>query len=168
MQEEEVGRSGPGSPYSPSGGGRAHAFGGRDAGQRSTPTTSSPAAAVPTGEIHLHEQKLFIHLGDNKEGDCARWILDTGATNHMIGARGVFSELDTGVHGTVRFGDGSVAGIEGRDTVLVKLKSGEHQALNGVYHIPRLTSNTVSLGQLEENDFKILMENGALKIWDQR
>jgi hypothetical protein len=166
MQEEEEGRSGPGSPYGPSGGGGAHAFGVRGVGQRSTPTTSSPDAAVSASEIHLHEQKLFVHLGDKMEGDCARWILDTGATNHMMGERG--SELDTGVHGTVRFGDGSVVGIEGRDMVLVKLKSGEHQALDGVYHIPRLTCNIVSLGQLEENDFKILMENGALKIWDQR
>jgi hypothetical protein len=110
---------------------------------------------------------LFVHLGGKKEGDSTQWILDTGATNHMMGERSTFSELDMGVHDIVRFGDGSVVSIEGRDTVLVKLKSGEHQALDWVYHITRLTSNIVSLGQLEENGFKILMENGTLKIWDQ-
>ncbi|WVZ61750.1 LOW QUALITY PROTEIN: hypothetical protein U9M48_011574 [Paspalum notatum var. saurae] len=84
----------------------------------------------------------------------------------MMGERGFFSELDTGVHGTVRFGDGSVVGIEGRGTVLFKCKTGEHQALTGVYHIPRLTANIVSLGQLEGDGYKILMECGSLKIWD--
>ena len=41
-----------------------------------------------------------------------------GATNHMTSVRSAFFELDTGVHGTVRFGDGSVVDIEGRGTIL--------------------------------------------------
>lgn len=97
-----------------------------------------------------------------------RWILDTGATNHMTGVRKAFSELDTGVHGTVRFGDGSVVDIEGRGTILFKNKKGEHQALSGVYHIPRLTANIVSMGQLDEEGFKIQIEGGVLRIWDER
>ncbi|RLN27572.1 hypothetical protein C2845_PM05G34840 [Panicum miliaceum] len=84
----------------------------------------------------------------------------------MSGARSAFAELDTGVHGAVRFGDGSTMGIEGRGTVLFKCKTGEHQKLTGVYHIPRLQANIISLGQLEEEKFKIVLEDGALKIWD--
>jgi hypothetical protein len=68
--------------------------------------------------IHLGENKLFVQLGDKKEGSCTQWILNTGATNQMMGERGVFSELDTGVHGTVRFGNGSAVRNEGRGTVL--------------------------------------------------
>ena len=64
----------------------------------------APATATST-EVHLKEDKLFVQLGD-KAGNSARWILDTGATNHMTGERTAFSELDTKVHGTVRFGDG--------------------------------------------------------------
>ncbi|CAA6675444.1 unnamed protein product [Spirodela intermedia] len=37
------------------------------------------------------------------------WVVDTGATNHMSGSRTAFTELDTEVLGTVRFGDDSVA-----------------------------------------------------------
>ncbi|WVZ49440.1 hypothetical protein U9M48_000802, partial [Paspalum notatum var. saurae] len=129
-------------------------------------SSSTPPATAPA--IHINEDKLFIQLGDEREGECTRWILDTGATNHMTSSRSAFSELDTGIHGTVKFGDGSVVGIEGRGTVLFNCKNGEHQALTGVYHIPRLTTNIVSLGQLEEDGFKILLENGFLRIWDQR
>jgi transposase InsO family protein len=95
-----------------------------------------------------------------------RWILDSGATNHMTGARSAFADLDGSIRGSVRFGDGSTVAIEGRGTVLFKGKTGEHQKLADVYHIPRLTANIISLGQLEEKRFKILLEDGALKIWD--
>ncbi|WVZ81521.1 hypothetical protein U9M48_028888 [Paspalum notatum var. saurae] len=75
-----------------------------------------------------------------------------GSQESHDGESGFFSELDTGIHGTVRIGDGSVVRIEGRGTMLFKCKMGEHQALTGVYHIPRLTANIVSLR--------------SLKIWD--
>lgn len=86
----------------------------------------------------------------------------------MTGFKSAFAELDTGTRGTVRFGDGSTVGIEGRGTVLFRCKSGEHQALTGVYHIPRLTANIISLRQLEEEGCRILMEKGELRIWDLR
>jgi hypothetical protein len=35
-----------------------------------------------------------------------------------------------------------------------------------MYHIPRLIANIVSLGELEEAGFKIVMVDGALKVWD--
>jgi hypothetical protein len=73
--------------------------------------------------VHLDERKLFIQLRENGGGDGARWILDSGATNHMTGVCAVFSEIDLRVHDTVRFGDGSVTNIEGRDTILIKCKT---------------------------------------------
>ena len=84
----------------------------------------------------------------------------------MTGVRFAFSELDTGIRGTVKFGDGSVVGIEGRGTVLFKCKGGEHQALEGVYHIPRLTANIVSLGQLDEEKYKWSCDDGVLRVWN--
>jgi hypothetical protein len=100
-------------------------------------TTSAPPPSMRgQAPIHVIEDKLFIQLSEKSEGGSTRWILDTGATNHMTGERSFFSELDTGVHGTVHFGDGSVVAIEGRGTILFKLKSGEHQELAGVYYIP--------------------------------
>jgi hypothetical protein len=80
--------------------------------------------------------------------------------DHMTGSHHVFSELDNGVTGTVKFGDGSVVNIEGKGTVLFTLRSGEHRRLGGVYFIPRLTTNIVSLEQMDENGFKVIIEEG--------
>jgi hypothetical protein len=82
----------------------------------------------------------------------------------MMGERSFFSELDTGMHGTIRFGDGSIMAIEGRSTIMFKLKSGEHQELARVYYIPKLTANIVSLGQLNDDAYKILIEHDILRV----
>jgi hypothetical protein len=95
-----------------------------------------------------------------------RWVLDTGATNHMTGSCNVFAELDSGLTGTVKFGDGSLVDIQGKGTVLFSCKSGEHRRLDGVYYIPRLTTSIVCLCQIDEDGFKIDIESGILRLYD--
>ena len=86
----------------------------------------------------------------------------------MTGARSAFSELDSGIRGMVKFGDGSVVKIEGRGTILFVSKGGEHRKLTDVYFIPRLKANLVSLGQLDETGCFISIERGLLKICDNQ
>lgn len=104
------------------------------------------APPSPTPEIHLDENRLFVQLKEKGGGGSTRWILNTGAMNHMMGDCVAISEIDTGVRVTVWFRDSSKVNIEGRSTVLFKCKSGEHQVLVDIYFIPRLTANVVSLG----------------------
>jgi transposase InsO family protein len=40
-------------------------------------------------------------------------------------------------------------------------------ALMGVYYIPRLKANIVSIGQMEEAGYKIVLESGFLKLWNR-
>ncbi|XP_071713445.1 uncharacterized protein [Rutidosis leptorrhynchoides] len=64
--------------------------------------------------IHLSEKKVFPAKYESHDGRENMWYLDTGATNHMTGNKGLFSKLDTDIGGTVRFGDNSYVDIEGR------------------------------------------------------
>jgi hypothetical protein len=89
-----------------------------------------------------------------------------GATNHMTGCRSTFSDLDRNIHGTVRFRDGSVVQIEGMGTILFNYKDGEHRASIGVYYIPRLNTNIISVGQLDEIGFQTMIEGGVMSIRD--
>jgi hypothetical protein len=132
----------------------------------STPASSTSSSQAP---IHIHERKVLLHLSSEEEKEVmapCRWVLDTGATNHMTGSRHLFAELDTGVTGTVRFGDGSVVDIEGKGAVLFALKSGEHRRLDGVYYIPWLMTNIVSLGQMDEEGLKVVIKEGVLRLFD--
>jgi hypothetical protein len=129
-------------------------------------TITRTVTAPELTTIHLDEGKLFIQLRNGGHGDCSRWILDSGATNHMSGDQDAFTEIDRRVQGIVRFGDVAVTNIVGKGSIILKCKNGEHKALAGVYLIPRLTTNIVSLGQLEEDGHKIMLQSGFLKIWD--
>jgi hypothetical protein len=93
--------------------------------------------------------------------------LDSGETNHIMGMCIVFFEIDLRVHGSVRFGDGSIANIEGWGTILIKCKTGDHKALTRVYYIPHLMASIISLGQLEEAVYKIMIHDGFLRLWDR-
>jgi hypothetical protein len=59
-----------------------------------------------------------------------------------------------------------VTNIERRDTILIKCKTGGNKALMRVYYIPCLRANIVSLGQMEEAGYKIVLESGFLKLWN--
>lgn len=95
------------------------------------------------------------------------WYLDTGASNHMTGNRSMLMSLDETVKGTVKFGDDSVVEICGKGAVMYQCKNQEHRVLTEVYYIPRLRSNIISLGQLDESGYKIVIEGGELCIFDR-
>jgi hypothetical protein len=72
------------------------------------------------------------------------------------------------VLGTVCFGDDSVARIKGRNTIMFVCKNDESRSLEGVYFIPRLTTNNVSIRQLNEVGYKIDIDIGMMKIQEPR
>jgi hypothetical protein len=131
------------------------------------PSGSEPVDQPPP-PVEIVEANVLAELDDGGEHDDTVWYLDSGATNHMCGERSAFSNLDSNIKGTISFGDGSVAKIEGHGTILFAGKDGSHRPLTGVYFIPRLTSNIISLGQLDEAGCDIRIRHGLLKIHDDR
>jgi hypothetical protein len=55
--------------------------------------------------------------------DAGAWVLNTGATNHMIGCRASLVTLDESVRGAVHFGDGSMVEICGIGAVTIASKN---------------------------------------------
>ena len=59
-----------------------------------------------------------------------------------------FHELNRAVQGYVMFGDGSKVRVEGKWSIIFECKNDEQRMLQGVYYIPKICSNIISLGQL--------------------
>jgi hypothetical protein len=115
-------------------------------------------------KVFLNERKVIPKLKGTQN---VAWYLDTGARNHMTGCREKFAELDTKVIGSVKFGNGSIVEIYGKGSVLFECQNGEHRILTEVYYIPRLRSNIISIGQLDEYGCKTLVEDGFMTLWDR-
>ena len=55
---------------------------------------------APGEPIRLKEERVLAQIGERGEQqEHRRWVLDTGATNHMTEAKSAFSELDSGFAG---------------------------------------------------------------------
>lgn len=118
----------------------------------------------------LNEEGVMprIKKEDENRAESNFWYLDNGASNHMTGCRSKFTELDEGVQGQVKFGDGSVVEIRGKGSVSFRGKNGENRTFGEVYYIPNLCSNIISLGELSEEGNKVVLSGYFLWIYDER
>jgi hypothetical protein len=127
-------------------------------------TILSPAISPsPRDFVHLIEEKVIAQLGQEEEGrSTAKRVVNTGTTNHMTGARTAFIELNINVWGTIRFGDGSMVRIEGCDTIIFSYKNDEHRVFIGIYYIPKLKANIISVGQLDEAGYDVHISSSTM------
>ncbi|WCJ34769.1 hypothetical protein M5689_016057 [Euphorbia peplus] len=120
------------------------------------------------GQIMLYTAgNVEKSTGMSKENEVNTWYLDNGASNHMTGHREKFKELDEGITGQVKFGDGSLVHIKGKGLISMVCKNGEERELKEVYYIPTLRSNIISLGQLSEEGNKVVLDGDLLWVYDE-
>ena len=128
-------------------------------------TVEGPGRALKA--VNLDESCSQVHLGRVGGEQEQRWYLDSSASNHMMGSKEAFFELDDNMSSTVKFSDGSRVAIQGRDTIIFRCQNREHRALMDVYYIPQLHSSIISIGQLDERGSEVLIKDGVLRIRDQ-
>jgi hypothetical protein len=128
----------------------------------------SLAASAAVARLHLDEPRAHTLLGDDSSSDKTDgWCLNIGATHHMTGQREFFTELDSDVRGSVKFGDKSGVEIKGVGSVIFTAESGEHRLLTGVYYISALRNSIISLGQLDESGSRVEIKDRVMRIWDR-
>jgi hypothetical protein len=128
----------------------------------------SPVASATTALLHLDEPRAHALLGDGSSNDKTDgWYLKTSATHHMTGRREFFTELDSDVQGSIKFGDASGVEFKGVGFVIFAVESGEHRLLTGVYYISALRNSIISVGQLDENGSCVEIKDGVMRIWER-
>jgi hypothetical protein len=128
----------------------------------------SPAASAVAALLHLDEPRAHTLLGDGFSSDKTDgWCLNTRATHHMTDRREFFTELDSDVRGSIKFGDASGVEIKGIGSIIFAAESGEHRLLTGAYYIPTLRNSIINLGQLDESGSRVEIKDGVMRIWDR-
>ncbi|KAI4345002.1 hypothetical protein L6164_012172 [Bauhinia variegata] len=107
---------------------------------------------------------MVYHAGEENTKNI--WYLDSGCSNHMSGDKETFAELDETFNDIVKFGDHSTVEVRGRDKVSIQTKSGHVQSILNVLYVPNLKTNLLSIGQLQEKGYEIVIKNGVCQVKD--
>ncbi|GKV46282.1 hypothetical protein SLEP1_g53274 [Rubroshorea leprosula] len=94
-----------------------------------------------------HNQKsddasLFMVYHPKEVSEKNVWYLDTGCSNHMC--------------------------VKGRGKVTIRAKNNSVQTIANVLYVPDLKSNLLSLGQLQEKGYEILIKDGVCQVHDPK
>ena len=99
------------------------------------------------------------------------WVLDSSASFHATPHRGYFIDYVQGDFGLVYLGYNEPYQIIGKRKIKIKLQNGNHWLLHEVRHVPRLSRNLISVGQLSDegcvvtfNEFFWKVSKGSLVV----
>ena len=99
--------------------------------------SGSSTAAIATGT----STALHVKTGS------PRWVLDSGANDHMTGELSLFSSPLTPVNQTVSIADGSSTCVHSKGDVCLS----PHLTLSFVLHVPQLSFNLLSVSRLAKS-----------------
>ncbi|XP_006576006.1 uncharacterized protein [Glycine max] len=112
------------------------------------------------------DKVLLMATTNSEEDNVNLWYLDTGCSNHMIGHREWFVNIDDKVKSKIKFADNSSVIAEGIRKVMIQRKDGQHSFINDVLYVPNMKNNLLSLGQLLEKGYSMQMKYSQMKIFD--
>ena len=69
-------------------------------------------------DVDIDKSRAHAFVNNDGEDILSSWYLDSGATHPMTGRRELFSDLDTSVRASVRFGDASRVEIQGVGSIM--------------------------------------------------
>lgn len=92
------------------------------------------------------------------------WILDCGATYHCCPLKEWFSNLKEQESGVVVMGNDQPCHIMGIGSIRLRMFVGMIRELKDVRYVPGLKKNLISLGSLEAKGYKLIAQDGILKV----
>ncbi|KAK9131203.1 hypothetical protein Sjap_011690 [Stephania japonica] len=119
-------------------------------------------------EEEEEEVSLLMVCHVKEETHHNMWYLDTGCNNHMCGEKGAFSYLDETFRSSVKFGDDSKISVMGKGKVTIQTKENSIHTIANVLFVPDLKTNLLSVGQLQEKGYEIVIKDGVCHIRDAK
>ena len=84
------------------------------------------------------------------------WFLDSGCSNHMCCNKDLFCDLDNSFRESVKLGNDWSLIVQGKGKVRMEVH-GIVFVIIGVFYVPDLKNNLLSIGQLQEKRMAVLI-----------
>ena len=119
-------------------------------------------------EKNEENSKLFMTHSQVNDISNDIWFLDSGCSNYILGIRSMFRDIDETHKLKVRLGDNKQIQVEGKGTIEVKTNQGKVKYVDNVLFVPTLSQNLLSVGQLIDDGYSVIFEDGSCTIKDKK
>jgi hypothetical protein len=118
---------------------------------RECPTRNKGQANI--AETKKDNSLFFLALSSELNTNKNTWIIDSGASRHIIGFRNQFEDLEGHSSEEVTIGDNSTYPVKGIGTCSIKLGSGVTLHLKDVLFVPGIKRNLISISGLADQGY---------------
>ncbi|KAF1878888.1 hypothetical protein Lal_00047560 [Lupinus albus] len=87
------------------------------------------------------------------------WYLDSGCSNYMIRHREWLVDFESSKRSRVKFANDSSLKVEGAGNVVITRENGSKATISNVLLVPDMKCNLLSIGQLVEKCFIVIIKN---------
>ncbi|KAK2407959.1 putative mitochondrial protein [Trifolium repens] len=118
-------------------------------------------------KVHFSEteEELLLMAYIDKDNSLGNtWYLDSGCSNHMCGNKSWFYDLDETFRETVKLGNNSCISVMGKGDIKFHGKNNIIHTISSVFYIPDLKSNLISMGQLQDKGYIIIIQQRKCQI----
>lgn len=126
---------------------------------KSAPKKQEAKEEANVASTSRKDDALICSLESKEES----WVLDSGASFHATSQKEFFEKYVPGKFGKVYLGNDQPCDIIGKGVVKIKL-NGSVWELKNVRHIPDLTKNLISVGQLASDGYTTVFHGDNWKI----
>ena len=108
---------------------------------------------------------ISTHVGVNMVFSPSHtWLLDSGASFHVTPHREWFTCYEAKSLGKVRLGDSHQCDVIGIGDISMHFSDGSHLTIKDVRHVPQLARSLLSVGQLDDNGYKVIFSSQSFRI----
>ncbi|WVY89239.1 hypothetical protein V8G54_034753 [Vigna mungo] len=122
-------------------------------------------------EEESESERMVLMVATNTEDTRTAqniWYVDSGCSNHMTYNRSWMMNLDESKKSKVRVADNNTLRVKGIGSVKIKRKNGLHAALENVMLVPEMKCNLLSVGQLTEKGYTVIMgSNAQIEVYEK-
>ncbi|KAK2392639.1 putative mitochondrial protein [Trifolium repens] len=125
-------------------------------------------------EANLAENKdsdddvSFMVTLTDETAESMEWYFDTGCSNHMTGNRNILTDFDNCLNTKIKLANSKSINAKGIGNVVIQRKNGRKSVIEKVLYVPGMQCNLMSVGQLLDKGFKVVLEDGTMKLFDSK
>ncbi|KAK2402146.1 putative mitochondrial protein [Trifolium repens] len=125
-------------------------------------------------EANLAENKdsdddvSFMVTLTDETAESMEWYFDTGCSNHMTGNRNILTDFDNCLNTKIKLANSKSIDAKGIGNVVIQRKNGRKSVIEKVLYVPGMQCNLMSVGQLLDKGFKVVLEDGTMKLFDSK